>query len=272
MFEIIGEKINGTRKTVGEAVIARDTGMIRSLAQRQAKAGAAWIDVNAGTRSDREPDDLIWLVQTVQDAVDVPLCLDSANPAALKAALPIARVTPLLNSISGEKWRLDGVLPLAVESGSPVIALGLDDDGIPTGKEGRMAVIDALVERTRAAGITDDRLYLDPLVMTISTDITSAMIAVETIAAIRAKYPTAHITSGMSNISFGLPARPLVNRTFLTMAMMAGQDSGILDPLNTDLQATLLATQLLLGQDRHCRTFTKAYRAGLLGPVAPRPA
>lgn len=268
MFEVIGEKINGTRKTVGTAVVERNTELIQSLAVRQAEAGASWIDVNAGTRSDREQDDLIWLVKTVQAVTDVPLCLDSANPAALKAAIGHTDRTPLLNSISGEAWRLDSVLPLAAEHGCPVIALALDADGIPTGKDGRLAVITRLIDTTRRAGIADDRVYVDPLVMTISTDITSGRVALDTIAAIREQFPQVHITSGLSNISFGLPARHLANRTFLTLALAAGQDSAILDPLDRELRAALIATELLLGRDRHCRTYTKAFRAGLLTPAS----
>lgn len=264
MFEVIGEKINGTRKLVGTAVVERDTDLIQSLATRQAEAGATWIDVNAGTRSDREPEDLIWLVKTVEAVVDVPLCLDSANPEALRAAIGQVARTPLLNSISGEVWRLESVLPLAAEHGCPVIALSLDAEGIPNGQDGRLAVIRRLVEATRAVGLADERVYLDPLVMTISTDITAALVAVDTIRQIRAEFPDAHITSGLSNISFGLPARPLVNRTFLTLAMAAGQDSAILDPLDRELRAAMIATGLLLGRDRHCRGYTKAFRAGLL--------
>jgi 5-methyltetrahydrofolate--homocysteine methyltransferase len=163
------------------------------------------------------------------------------------------------------------VLPLAAEHGCPVIALALDADGIPAGTSGRMAVIERLIEATRAAGVPDSGVYIDPLVMTISTDITSAGTALDTIRAIRAQYPEAHITSGLSNISFGLPARQLVNRAFLTLAMAAGQDSAILDPLDRELRAAMIATELLLGRDRHCRTYTKAFRAGLLGS-APAPA
>ena len=138
MFEVIGEKINGTRKSVGTAVVERDTELIRSLAVRQAEAGASWIDVNAGTRSDREPEDLAWLVNTVQAVVDVPLCLDSANPEALAAASGETTRTPLLNSISGEAWRLDSVLPLARDHGCPVIAYGVGGatESVVDGKTG----------------------------------------------------------------------------------------------------------------------------------------
>jgi 5-methyltetrahydrofolate--homocysteine methyltransferase len=267
MFQIIGEKINGTRKSVGAAILERNADFIADLARRQAAAGATWIDVNAGTHPDREPDDLVWLIETVQGAVDVPVSIDTANPLALAAALPHTNRTALVNSISGERARLDGVLPLAAASGCPVIALALDEKGIPTGIDDRLGVIRRLVEATRGAGIPDDRIYIDPLVMTIATNTESAQIALATMRTIRAEYPAAHMTSGLSNVSFGLPARSLVNRTYLTLAISAGLDCAILDPLDRELKAALIATEMLLGRDRHCLGYTRAFRAGLLGPV-----
>jgi 5-methyltetrahydrofolate--homocysteine methyltransferase len=266
-FQVIAEKINGTRKSVQAAVIGRDAPFIVDLARRQADAGATWIDVNAGTSPEREPEDLVWLVETVQEVVEQPLSLDTANPRALRAALRVVRQTPLVNSISGERARLEGVLPQAAEAGSPVVALALDDTGIPSTTEQRMRVIRGLVAATREAGIPDERVYVDPLVMTISTNVQSASIAIATMRAVRAEFPDVHMTSGLSNVSFGLPARGLVNRTYLTLAVEAGLDSAILDPLDRELRASLLATELLLGRDRHCLAYTRAFRAGLLGPV-----
>jgi len=266
-FEIIAEKINGTRKSVQAAVVGRDQAFIEDLARRQAEAGATWIDVNAGTSPEREPEDLVWLVETVQGVVELPLSIDTANPKALRAALAVVNKIPLVNSISGEQARLDGVLPQAAAAGSQVVALALDDAGIPGSTEARIDVIHRLVAATRAAGIPDERVYVDPLVMTISTNVQSANIAVATMRAAKAAYPAVHMTSGLSNVSFGLPARALVNRTYLTLAVEAGLDSAILDPLDRELKATLLATELLLGKDRHCLAYTRAFRAGLLGPV-----
>lgn len=266
MFHIIGEKINGTRVQVGRAIADRDAAFIQSLAARQVAAGAHRIDVNAGTRSDREPDDLRWLVETVQEAVDVPLCLDSANPAALTAALAVTRTAPLINSVTGEPARLTGVLPLAQDHGCPVIALALDDTGIPAGAQERLAVIRRLMAAIRDAGIDDADVFVDPLVMAVSTAERAGVVALDTIAAVRAEFPQAHISAGLSNVSFGLPARHLVNRTFLALAVAAGLDCAICDPLDRDLMAALRATELLLGRDRHCLAYTRAYRAGLLGP------
>jgi len=272
MFHIIGEKINGTRERVGKAVVDRDAAYIQSLATRQAEAGAHRIDVNAGTRPDREPDDLSWLVETVQAVTDLPLCLDSANPAALAAALKFTRAAPLINSISGEPGRLSGVLPLARDHGCPVIALALDDTGIPADAGQRMTVIRRLLAATREAGISDGDVFVDPLVMAVSTAERAGLVALETIAAVRAEFPDAHITAGLSNVSFGLPARHLVNRTFLALAVAAGMDSAIADPLDRELMAALKATELVLGRDRHCLAYTRAYRAGLLVPSPAPPA
>ncbi len=266
-MKLIGEKINGTRKAVGAAIAGRDADFIRALARKQVEAGAHWLDVNAGTLPDREPDDLVWLVRLVQEVVDVPLSLDSANPKALSAAMGEVKRTPLINSISGEPDRLSGVLPIVAQHGCEVIALAMDAKGIPADVASRLAVVQALLETTRAAGVPDDRVYVDPLVMTIATNTDCGRIALDTIRAVHAEYPQAHISTGLSNISYGLPVRSLINRTFLTLAVAAGMDTAIVDPLDRELKAALLATDLVLGQDRYCRSYTRAYRAGLLETV-----
>jgi len=263
-MKIIGEKINGTRSQVKKAVLERDVRFVEHLARSQAETGAAWIDVNAGTPVDREPDDLVWLVRTVQAAVDVPLCLDSANPAALAAALAGVRQPPLINSISGERARLEGVLPLAARAGGGVIALAMDDKGIPNNVEGRCAIVRRLLEATRAAGIPDEQVYVDPLVMTVATNGDGARIALATLRAVRAEFPQVHSTSGLSNVSYGLPVRSLINRAFLTLMLEAGLDTAILDPLDRELRKALLAAEVVLGLDRHCLGYTRAFRAGLL--------
>jgi 5-methyltetrahydrofolate corrinoid/iron sulfur protein methyltransferase len=263
-MKIIGEKINGTRKSVKEAVLNRDVEFIQKLACSQAEAGSTWIDVNAGTPSDREPEDLVWLVETVQTVVDKPVCLDSANPAAITAALPHVKKAPLINSISGETNRLTGVLPLAAQAKGGVIALAMDDKGIPTTADGRLAIVRQLLEATRGAGIPDEQVYVDPLVMTIGASGDAARIALATTRAVKAEYPKVHFTSGLSNVSYGLPVRTLVNRAFLTLMLEAGLDTAILDPLDKELKKAMLAAEATLGIDRHCLNYTRAFRAGIL--------
>jgi len=268
-MRIIGEKINGTRQRVAQAIEERDAALIRDLAVRQAEAGAAWLDVNAGTHQSREPDDLMWLVETIQSVVEVLLCLDSANPQALASAIQVVERTPMINSISGEPQRLEGILPLVAERGCPVIALAMDDKGIPETCEGRMKVVRKVMEAARASGVPDDSVYLDPLAMTQATNTDSALITLDTMRAIRQEFPDAHLIMGLSNISFGLPARSYINRAFLTLALAAGLDCAILDPLDREMKAALIAAELVLGYDRHCLNYTRAYRAGLFnGPGA----
>lgn len=262
-MQIIGEKINGTRKRVAQAIAERDADFIRDLARQQAEAGSTWLDVNAGTHPKQEPDDLVWLIENVQAVVDTPLSLDSANPQAMAVAIKAVNKTPMINSISGESQRLEDILPLVAEHGCPVIALAMDEKKVPGTVDARLAIIHKVIEATRAANIPDEHLYIDPLAMTISTNIQSGLIFFETVHAVREAYPKVHFTAGLSNISFGLPARSYINRAFLTLALQAGLDSAILDPLDRELRATLLAAELILGRDRHCLNYTRAYRAGV---------
>ncbi len=263
-MKIIGEKINGTRKLVAKAIAERDAEFIRNLAVKQVAAGANWLDVNAGTPPDKEADDLVWLIHQVQEVTDVTLCLDSANPEALRIALKEVKKTPMINSISGEQMRLEGILPIAAEHGCEVIALCLDNKGIPETAEARLDVIDKVFSETRRAGLGDEKVYVDPLVMTIATNIQASQITFATMRAIRANYAQAHISCGLSNVSFGLPVRALINRTFLVLALEAGMDTAIIDPNDRELKAAMLAGELLLGQDKNCLGYTRAYRAGLL--------
>jgi 5-methyltetrahydrofolate--homocysteine methyltransferase len=269
-MKIIGEKINGTRKLVGKAIAERDGTFIQNLAKKQVDAGAHWLDVNAGTHPDHEADDLVWLIQLVQDVVDVPLCLDSANPPALRRAMQVVKRTPMINSISGEAARLEGILPIAAEFGCEVIALCMGDQGIPPTTDARLAVIARVFEATRAANVPDEKVYVDPLAMTIATNNQAGQVTFTTMRAVRAQYPSAHISCGLSNVSFGLPVRSLINRTFLVLALSAGMDTALIDPNDRELQAAIRAADLLLGSDKHCLNYTRAYRAGLL--EAPKPA
>lgn len=264
---IIGEKINGTRSQVAKAIAERDKEYIQDLARRQANAGADYLDVNAGTKADLEADALVWLVRVVQEAVDVPLCLDSVNPKALTAAMDHVEQTPMVNSISGEKKLLEEVLPLPANQGCPVIALALDDRGIPKTTEDRLAIVRQVIQETDRAGIAHDRLFVDPLVIAIATDTNSALKAFETMRGIKAEFPDVHLTSGLSNISFGMPARGLINRVFLAFALEAGLDSAIMNPLDRALYEALLAAEVVLGRDHYCLNYTNAYREGRIGPA-----
>ncbi len=258
---IIGEKINGTLKKTASAISNQDTEFIIDLAKKQVYAGADYIDVNAGTGGGDEVKDLVWLIETIQAVVDVPLCLDSANPDALKAGMEIVSQIPMVNSISGETKRLEGILPLVARKGSPVIALLLDDNGIPNDLEGRLNIGRKLLGKTRKAGVADSQVYIDPLALAVSTKTDGGLIALDAMQALRKEYPEIKFSIGLSNISFGLPGRSLINQAFLAQLLAAGLDAAIINPMNQDLINMLYATELVLGRDRYCRNYTKAFRA-----------
>ena len=264
---IIGEKINGTRKQVAQAIQNRDADFIRQLAERQFESGASYLDINAGTLPQREPEDMAWLVENVQEAVpEAILSLDSANPVALKAGIEKATKTPMINSLSGEKFRIDGVLPLACEFQTELIVLALDDKGIPKTSEGRLDIVRRLVEMTRKGGLPDEKLFVDPLVMAISTGTENGNITLETCRKILEEFPKVHLTCGLSNISFGMPLRSILNQAFTVLLIQAGMDSAIINPEERELRGIMMAAETLIGKDRHCMNFNRAFRAGKIGP------
>jgi 5-methyltetrahydrofolate--homocysteine methyltransferase len=262
---IIGEKINGTRKAVNKAVLERDAEFIRNLALAQVAAGADALDINAGTAGEREPEDMVWLINTVQEVVDKPLSLDSPNSVALAAGLAVAKQTPVINSISGEEERLTEVLPLVAKHGCRVLALALDGVTVPETCEERMTVVRRLFEASRQAGVPDENMFVDTLVMTVATNSDACNVTLATMRAVKQEFPQAHLTAGLSNVSFGLPARALLNRSFLTLAVAAGLDSAILDPMDRGLIETLYATEALLGKDPYCARYCRAFRDGKVG-------
>jgi 5-methyltetrahydrofolate corrinoid/iron sulfur protein methyltransferase len=264
---VIGEKINGTRKAVGASIRERDAEFIRQLALSQVEAGSQYLDVNAGTSPEREPDDMAWLVNMIQEVTDSPLCLDSTNPKALKAGLELVKKTPIINSVSGEKPRIDGVLPLALEYKTGLILLALDDTvRIPNTCEGRLEIVHRLVGLAKDGGLRENQLFIDPLVTAISTGEKNALITYDSIKAVTKAYPEAHITCGLSNISFGMPLRSLINQTFMSMCIQMGLDSAIIDPNDRTLMGVMLAAEMLVGKDRYCQNFSRAYRSNRIGP------
>ncbi len=264
-MKIIGEKINGTLSRVRTAIENRDTHYIQELAVAQTEANADWLDVNAGTSPERELDDLLWLIGCVQEVSDVPLSLDSANPGPLAKAVEATDKVPVINSISYEKKKIEEILPVVKDHQCDVIALAMDDNGIPGTTEERLVIIDKILEEADKEGIPQERIYIDPLVMAIATNTESGNIFFNTIKKTAQKYPDVHFCAGLSNISFGLPNRSIINQAFVTLAISVGLDTAILNPLDRDLKGAVLAAELLLGRDRHCQTYSKASKKGVIG-------
>lgn len=263
---IIGELINGTRKAVAAAIQQRDAEFIKELAARQAVAGAAFIDCNAGTPADREPDDMVWIVKTVQEVTDLPLAVDSPNAKALVAGLDAYRGSeaPMVNSVTLETERIEEILPIAAERRTNLVALAMDDQGVPREPGQREDVAKRLIDTCVEAGLPAGNLYVDPVITTQAHDQSTGPTILDAIANIRRIAPEVHITGGLSNISYGLPKRRLVNRVFAAMCMARGLDSGILDPTDENLMAVICAAEAVLGRDEWCMDYIAAERAGKL--------
>ena len=262
---IIGEKINGTRETVGKAIRDRNTEMIQALAMTQVEGGADYLDVNAGTHPQEEPRDMTWLVETIQTVTKTRLCLDSPNPQALLSGIQSAARLPMINSVSGERNRIEEVLPIACEHGTDLALLALDDNGVPETSRERLDIVGRLVSMAREGGLRDNQLFVDPLITTIATRGDSGRIALETIREIRVQFPEVHIICGLSNISFGQPSRTLINQAFAALAIEAGLDSAIMDPADRGLRNIIYGTDLVLGADPDCLRYIQAHRSGVIG-------
>lgn len=262
---IIGEKINASSNKVKNALEKRDTEFILELAQKQYEAGASYIDINAGAFGPKEAMDMEWLVNVIQEKVDVPFSIDSPNPDAIKAALKAIRNSkPIINSITGEKERYDAILPLVKEYNTSVIALCMDDSGMPETVEERLAIAGRLVENLTKEGIALEDIYLDPLIRPVGTGAQYGATAIESIKSLKTEFPNIRVACGISNISFGIPARNLMNQAFIVAAMVSGVDAPILDPLDKKLMSLIYAAEALTGRDEFCMNYQMRFREGLL--------
>ncbi|GAB4424277.1 MAG: methyltetrahydrofolate cobalamin methyltransferase [Anaerolineales bacterium] len=257
-FVMIGEKINPTgRKKLAAALQENNLDYMRELASKQIEAGADILDVNVGVPGIDDVSMLKQVVQLLTEEFDIPLCLDSPNPEALAAALPLCAGKTLVNSVSGEEKSLEAVLPLVREHGAAVIGLTMDDDGIPNDAEGRLGIAAKIIERAAKLGIPADDIVIDPLVLTVGADQRASSVTLQTIEMVRSEFGV-NVNIGASNVSFGLPERDVVNLAFLSMAIFAGATCAITDPMKYGLH--IRATDLLNGRDGNAMRYLKYYR------------
>ena len=255
---LIGERINPTgKKKMSAALRAGNLEVVREEALAQVRAGADIIDVNVATTGVDEVSLLPRAVAAVADAVDVPLCLDSPNPEALAAALKVYRGKPLVNSVTGEEHSLKIVLPLVKEYGAAVIGLVQDEQGVPKDTPRRLAVARKIIERSEAAGIPREDVIIDCLAFAVGADPRSGLVTLETIQRIKAELGV-NLTLGVSNVSFGLPDRNLLNSAFVAMVIAAGVSCLIADAAK--VRPTVLAADLLLNHDEYARRYIRAHR------------
>ncbi len=261
MFLIVGELINSTRKSVGRAIADRDEEHIRGLARRQQEAGADVIDLNAGESVDRELEDLLWLIGVVEDELgpEVRLGIDTSDPAVMERAIVACSGAPLMNSISNEPAKRS-LIDVAAECGCEVIGLAMGEAGMPMTADDRVKETAALIAKCEEAGIPRERLYVDLICMSIAS---SAVQGREVLGAIRRVVEELSVKPlvAVSNISFGLPDRRLLNRTYLPMLVSAGLAGAILDPTDVGIAEAICAARALLGRDEYCMDYIKHYRA-----------
>lgn len=262
---IIGEKLNGFIPSVGKAIRERDEAFLRDLAIRQEEAGADYLDVCAAVDAEVEAETLLWLAQLAESASSLPLCIDSPNPQVLAAVLPHCKRAGIVNSVSMESGKIETIFPLIKDTGWKVIALTCSNAGVPESAEGRLAIFEQIRAAAKEYGIAESRLLIDPIVHTLSTDEESLKTFAACAKEIRSRAKTAHVVSGLSNISFGLPARSVINHAFLVLAMHAGMDAAIMDVLDREMVGLLHATSALLGEDEYCMDYITAYREGRIG-------
>jgi 5-methyltetrahydrofolate corrinoid/iron sulfur protein methyltransferase len=261
---IIAERINASRKQIAHSISSGNRAFIQGEAKAQAQAGAHYIDVNAGTFVGEEADKLKWIVEAVQEVTELPLSIDSPDAEVIKAVMPLLKKTPLINSITLEPSRIEGILPLLVAHKAKVIALCQSGHGSAETTERKVSLAGQLVEKLTGAGIPLDDIYIDPLVFPLSTHPQAAHVTLNAIEEIMKKFPGAHTICGLTNVSYGLPARKLVNRAFLAAAITRGLDSAIIDPTDKLLYAMLKAATLIAGKDNFCINYIRAFREGRL--------
>ncbi|MCL2807864.1 MAG: dihydropteroate synthase [Coriobacteriia bacterium] len=266
---VIGEKINGFIPKTLAAIESGNKEYIEELASAQEQSGAHYLDICAGVNRESELDTMVWLIELAQKASSLPLCLDSSSPTVLLEVMKRVQRPGMLNSVSLEEEegvsKCSLVFPVIAHTDWKIVALTVGPGGIPKTPQDKAAVAGRMIEQAEEAGIVQERIFIDLVVTTLATQQDSLQNFCEALKLVKKQYPRVHFTSGVSNISFGMPYRKAINQQFLALAMEAGMDCAILDPLSSGMQSTLFATSALLGKDEFCMEYLQAYRKGFFG-------
>ncbi|MGD9301160.1 MAG: methyltetrahydrofolate cobalamin methyltransferase, partial [Desulfobacterales bacterium] len=254
------ELINASRKIIGAAIENQDKEALQQIAVEQYENGADYIDVNAGVFVGREAEYLKWLVNTIQEGLEAPCCIDSPDPGAIEAALSVHKGTPMINSISMEKERYDALMPIIAGSDFKVVALCMSDAGMPETAEARISIAEELINCLVKNNVPLENIYVDPLVQPLSTNDSYGTEFLTSIEMIMNRFPGIHTICGLSNISYGLPERALLNQTFMVMAITRGLDGAIVNPLDKKMMASIVTAEALAGKDEWCAEYLQAYR------------
>ncbi len=259
---VISERINGMFKKVGRAIAERDAETIRAIARLQVEAGADALDLNVGTAADNREETMVWLAETVRKETDAVLCLDNPKFEVIKAGGEACRDNFIINSTTARAADLDKFLPLAAKYGAGIIALTLDEHGVPNSVDGRVEIAARILLAAQEAGVPPGRVYLDPITLPINAAQDQPKKMLEAIAQFRILTdPPPHIVIGLSNLSQGAGEKSLLNSAFLAMAMGAGLDTAILDPEDKLLMDIMITGEVLLNNVIYNDDYLKAWRA-----------
>jgi 5-methyltetrahydrofolate corrinoid/iron sulfur protein methyltransferase len=263
MFEIIGERINGLFKDIREAVANRDPKAIEEWAVKQTKAGAAWLDINTGpiATQEEQAEIMAWMVKVVNGASDLPVAIDSTSILAIEAGLKAAKGKAMINSTTAEQHKMDALFPLAAKYNAAIIALAMNEKGVPKNSEQRIALSMELVANADAHGLPMEDLYIDPLILPVNVAQDHVPEVLETLRQVKLlSNPAPRTTIGLSNVSQKSPDRPLINRTFAVMAMTCGLDSAIMDANDDALVDACATASILLNESIYCDSYLKMFR------------
>ncbi|MFC2017341.1 dihydropteroate synthase [Chloroflexota bacterium] len=265
---VIGENINASNRSVAEAIASRDREFLQNLARAQVAAGADFIDVNGGVGNGSREYEAVtteWLIEVVQEVTDRPLVIDSESPSVIEAALRKYRGERLMiNSVTAEPKRLVSIGALAAERQAWLVALAMGTNGVPGSVEERLAACEQIMQHLTQLGLKAEQIFFDPLILPIAVDSTQGIVALKSLEQIKSRYPDTRTVMGLSNISYGLPHRGLVNRAFLLMAAYSGLDAVILNPLDTKMMSFVKVADMLTGKDPSCKGYIRAHRRGIL--------
>lgn len=258
---IIGELINGMYAAVGKAIAARDKSVIQQYAREQRAAGADALDVNCGPASKNPASDIQWLVETIQEVTDVPLALDSSKPSVIEAGLTVLKNKAIINSTTADPDKLAVLVPLAQRYHARLIGLTISAKGIPQNKDQRLELAAQIVSSCVEQGFPVEDLFIDPIVLPVNVAQAQMADILESIREFKIiSDPAPKTIVGLSNVSQGTHVRPLINRTFLTMAISYGLDAAILDPKDTELMDASITAELILNKQIYCASYLDAYR------------
>ena len=257
---IIGEKLNSSIPSAYQAFETGNNEYIVEMASKQISCGADYLDVNGGVFPD-EAEKLVWAISSILSSMDANIVIDSMNPKSIAYVLENVKLKKaIINSITLEDTRLDGILPLVLKYNTGIIALPIDQDGIPKTIQKRVENAEKLIKLLKEQGVKEQDIYIDILVEAASTEWEAPKRALRATGILREKYPNIHLISGISNVSFGLPKRSHLNGAFLSAAITSGIDTAIMDITNDDLKMTMYAAMLVNGQDEYCGEYLSAYR------------